>query len=258
MPGKQGSPPDAEFEVIREMVNGLHDIWDGVVKGTWRQFGAMQRDGWPRKLGYASFEEFAQAEFGGVLMVPRAERQEAVAELTAPVEDGGFGLSNRKAAEVLGIGEATVRRDLDAPNDAPTVDLQEALVVDGAPNDAVVDPVDELSDEEYDLWEQLEAGQIIVVNLHTHGALIDLAIERGLYVRIDRRTDWGNPFEMPGDGDRDEVVYNYEHHYLPFKPSLRRRLHELEGKALGCWCAPEACHGDVLKQFAEAEGDADA
>ena len=25
-----------------------------------------------------------------------------------------------------------------------------------------------------------------------------------------------------------------------------KRLPELKGKSLGCWCKPEACHGDVL------------
>jgi len=27
-------------------------------------------------------------------------------------------------------------------------------------------------------------------------------------------------------------------------------LHELEGKTLGCWCPPRACHGDVLARLA--------
>lgn len=241
-----------EFEVIREMVNGMKDVWEGVVKGTWRQFAAMQRDNWPKKLGYSNFEEFAKTEFGGVLMVPRTERQEAVAELTAPIEEGGFGLSNRKAGEVLGVSEFAVRQD--RKGGASNIADEADSVVDDAIS--IADPVELLSDEEFELWEQLEAGAIVVVNLRTHNDLIDLAVERGLYVRIDRRTDWGNPFEMPGDGDRSEVIYNYEHHYLPFKPSLQRRYAELDGKALGCWCAPEACHGDVLKRFAEERGDA--
>jgi hypothetical protein len=27
-------------------------------------------------------------------------------------------------------------------------------------------------------------------------------------------------------------------------------LPELKGRVLGCWCAPLACHGDVLAQLA--------
>lgn len=28
-------------------------------------------------------------------------------------------------------------------------------------------------------------------------------------------------------------------------------LHELNGKVLGCWCAPGPCHGDVLVELFE-------
>jgi len=28
-------------------------------------------------------------------------------------------------------------------------------------------------------------------------------------------------------------------------PELLERLPEPKGKALGCWCAPEACHGEI-------------
>ena len=27
-------------------------------------------------------------------------------------------------------------------------------------------------------------------------------------------------------------------------------IHELKGKVLGCWCAPQACHGDTLAELA--------
>ena len=48
------------------------------------------------------------------------------------------------------------------------------------------------------------------------------------------------------------MITNYRDHYLPYKPSLLSRLPELRGKALGCWCAPEPCHADVLKAAVEA------
>ena len=35
-------------------------------------------------------------------------------------------------------------------------------------------------------------------------------------------------------------------------------LPELRGKDLVCWCAPEACHGDVLLELANASGTAGA
>ncbi len=86
----------------------------------------------------------------------------------------------------------------------------------------------------------------MAVNLRRHHNLIAWAKERGLFVRVDRTTPWGNPFELGKDGDRETVIANYRDHYLPFKPTLLARLGELRGKALGCWCAPLACHADVL------------
>ena len=42
--------------------------------------------------------------------------------------------------------------------------------------------------------------------------------------------------------------------HLPSRPDLLARLGELRGKALGCWCAPLACHGDVLAGAAAEDG----
>lgn len=92
-----------------------------------------------------------------------------------------------------------------------------------------------------------EAGETVVASFREHANLIAWAESEGLFVRIDRRSDWGNPFEMPQDGNRETVIENYRDHYLPHKPSLIERVGELRGKVLGCWCAPAPCHGDALK-----------
>lgn len=116
-----------------------------------------------------------------------------------------------------------------------------------------VDPETLWSDDERVLVARLRAGETVVVSLRDHHRnLVAWAESNGMYVRIDRRTEWGNPFEMPGDGDRDTVIKNYEDHYLPHKPSLHAKIHELRGKALGCWCAPDPCHGDTLKNAVDA------
>jgi hypothetical protein len=108
------------------------------------------------------------------------------------------------------------------------------------------------SAEELLLRSEVEAGRIVVASLRgEHRNLIAWAEVAGRYVRIDRRTEWGNPFEIPADGDRATVIANYRDHYLPFKPGLLSKLDELNGMVLGCWCAPEPCHGDVLKARAE-------
>ena len=84
-----------------------------------------------------------------------------------------------------------------------------------------------------------------VANISKDKGLILLAEERGLYVRIDRNTIWGNPFILDDDGDRETVIENYED-YLTKKPSLQNKANELRGKLLGCWCYPENCHAHAL------------
>ena len=67
-----------------------------------------------------------------------------------------------------------------------------------------------------------------------------------MFVRVNRATPWGNPFVLGRDGDRATVIARHRDEYLHCQPGLLARLGELRGKALGCWCAPQACHADVL------------
>ena len=73
-------------------------------------------------------------------------------------------------------------------------------------------------------------------------------------IRIDRKTPWGNPFEIGVDGTREEVVELYVHWILTQKVLLKQ-IHSLRGKTLGCHCAPKLCHGDILKQILETRTD---
>ncbi|MFN8129412.1 MAG: DUF4326 domain-containing protein [Candidatus Nanopelagicales bacterium] len=69
-------------------------------------------------------------------------------------------------------------------------------------------------------------------------------------VRIDRLSKWGNPYVVGIDGDRATVIKAYRRWILD-RPDLLEALGELEGKRLACWCAPRACHGDVLVELLE-------
>jgi hypothetical protein len=44
---------------------------------------------------------------------------------------------------------------------------------------------------------------------------------------------------------RTEAISRYES-WIRAQPELVAALVELDGKILGCWCKPHACHGDVL------------
>ena len=82
------------------------------------------------------------------------------------------------------------------------------------------------------------------------------AVRAGAAVRIDRKTDWGNPFPLRDRNDPDErreVVEQYRGYLADAIDSGKvdlDRLARLDGKPLACHCAPQPCHGDVLSQAA--------
>lgn len=67
---------------------------------------------------------------------------------------------------------------------------------------------------------------------------------------IGRATKWGNPFRIGVDGTREQVVRKFRR-WAARRPGILRGLDELRGNRLGCICAPEACHGDVLAELAD-------
>ena len=70
-------------------------------------------------------------------------------------------------------------------------------------------------------------------------------------VYIGRPSEWGNPFEIGRDGTRGEVILMYEVWIRSQRDLVARCKRELKGKALGCWCSPKKCHGDVLTMISE-------
>lgn len=67
-------------------------------------------------------------------------------------------------------------------------------------------------------------------------------------VYIGRGSKWGNPYKIGKHGNRNEIIEKYRK-YIMSKPELLSDLKELEGKTLGCFCKPEKCHGDILKEL---------
>lgn len=75
-------------------------------------------------------------------------------------------------------------------------------------------------------------------------------------VYIGRPSKWGNPFShkaLPNAvkcPTREDAVKSYRE-WLLSQPELLARLPELKGKVLGCWCAPQLCHGHILAELAD-------
>ena len=68
-------------------------------------------------------------------------------------------------------------------------------------------------------------------------------------VYIGRPSKWGNPFVIGRDGSRADVIAKYRA-WIVTQPALMNSLDELRCRDLVCWCAPLACHGDVLIDLA--------
>lgn len=68
------------------------------------------------------------------------------------------------------------------------------------------------------------------------------------YIKVDRGSDWGNPFVMQKDtqAERDRVCDLFEQYAkwrLTVDPDW---LEPLVGRNLACWCAPKRCHAETL------------
>ena len=86
-----------------------------------------------------------------------------------------------------------------------------------------------------------------VLNKHRHG------VPDGA-VYIGRGSKWGNPFIIGFDGDRKTVIAEHAR-WLARQVHLLEALDELRGHDLVCFCAPRACHGDLLMRLANASAE---
>lgn len=71
-------------------------------------------------------------------------------------------------------------------------------------------------------------------------------------VYIGRPSKWGNPFPLKSEGDRQKIIAAYRAWVKDEIAGGRLDVEELRGKVLGCFCAPKACHGDVLLELLRA------
>ncbi|MFZ6745845.1 DUF4326 domain-containing protein [Undibacterium sp. JH2W] len=90
-----------------------------------------------------------------------------------------------------------------------------------------------------------------VVNIKKETKYADLR-RTSEYEYIGRGSYWGNPYSMFAEGDtREEVIrkFKYDFDYEKFPNKSKSEVFKLVGKRLGCFCKPDACHGDVLADF---------
>ncbi|WP_216214444.1 DUF4326 domain-containing protein [Amycolatopsis aidingensis] len=127
------------------------------------------------------------------------------------------------------------------------------------------DEADRWSAAEREIAESVLAGHAAVVNVRKsgpHQRLVPWLVRHDLISYVGHagpRHSWpesgfANPFVREAKQDRQAMVQHYRE-YLARQPDLLRRLRagELDGRALGCWCAPKPCHADVLLEYLEAD-----
>jgi hypothetical protein len=99
--------------------------------------------------------------------------------------------------------------------------------------------------------------QTVVINIHMEP--FDVYIGRA-----GRGEDgyFGNPFRIGHGVSRLDAVKMFERYFLDRIErdiEFKRRILALKGKRLGCFCKPQACHGDViadwLNKMEEKEGE---
>jgi hypothetical protein len=235
----------------REAVN---DIKKGINTVRARIYDLDRRKGW-KALGYRSFAACCMKEFPE-LHARTVEQQLAAARVEAvlqefPAHAGKIGDMAVRHARPL----VELRHDPAALNDAYSKAQDIAKEENqGKLTEAIVTRAVEQVKPEYD-WTQdelnrkaiVESGGTVVANMHqdTDRALLMWARKTDRFVRIDRSSAWGNPFELNEDGDRNTVCDSYEI-FFARKFSLHNRFDELKGKVLGCWCYPQRCHGMYL------------
>jgi len=63
---------------------------------------------------------------------------------------------------------------------------------------------------------------------------------------IGRGSVFGNPFRIGKDGNREEVIKKYEQWVRKSNIIMSEIYYLPEDAILGCFCKPQACHGDII------------
>jgi len=240
-----------------EALSLIHEIKNAVNSIRQKLLMLKDREGW-KSLGYESFEECCDKEFKDVTSKHIARVLSAI-----KTEDHLKSLNLVPAGTQLSEKSLRPFRSL---NDNPEL-LNETFVKateiadeenDGILTNEISQRAKELTKEKKWTQDELErqltvkAGGTVVANMRDgkDEALISWAKENGYFQRIDRNSQWGNPYELGKDGNR-ETVCDSHIYYFKKKLSLHQQLMDIKGKVLGCWCYPERCHGDYLKKLAD-------
>lgn len=69
-------------------------------------------------------------------------------------------------------------------------------------------------------------------------------------IYVGRPSIYGNPFVIPRDGTRADVIAKFRSYLLANQKLVAQVKENLRGHNLVCFCAPLPCHADVLMEVA--------
>ena len=240
-----------------EALSLIHEIKNDVNSIRQKLLILKNREGW-KALDYESFEECCEKEFKKVT-------SNYLTTVLASIKTEEQLKSLNLVTAVTEFSENSLRpfRSLNNNPELLKETFVKATEIANEENDGIL--TNEISQRAKELtkekeWKQnelerkstVEDGGTVVANMRNGGdeALISWAKENGHFQRIDRNSQWGNPYELGKDGDRDTVCESYMY-YFKKKLSLHQQLMDIKGKVLGCWCYPERCHGNYLIDLAD-------
>lgn len=63
---------------------------------------------------------------------------------------------------------------------------------------------------------------------------------------------FGNPYRIGIGEQRGATILKYKQYFyqrLKSDQDFKNKIQALNGKVLGCFCKPKACHGDVIVEY---------
>ena len=63
---------------------------------------------------------------------------------------------------------------------------------------------------------------------------------------------FGNPFPLKKGAERGSTLLQYKMWFdnkIKTDPLFKEEIIKLKGKTLGCFCKPNPCHGDIIKEY---------
>ena len=247
----------AALRIALEMQPGRDDL--STVATAWaRQRGVhcdQYRTDDPAEAKTIGRRMLAEQKPHAVVAFPRGEQ--SVERLTAAAARAGVpaetvdakGVNRTRTGELTDLSPARRNRERAEPNTGCVIPIEGRSAKQNASR--LGRPA---RDAEWAAPNHEGDGQNRTLNLRDRAAFD--AVRSGSAVRIDRKTDWGNPFPLrkeAGPAERRKVIEQYREYLADAIDSGKMdpgRLAKLDGKALACHCAPQPCHGDVLSQAA--------